>query len=68
MRFPYLGAARVKYLLTMFEHRRLLSRSPQWPAVPTADFPDTRKAGEPVDWLIETRPANKNPGSFQAFR
>jgi GH25 family lysozyme M1 (1,4-beta-N-acetylmuramidase) len=68
MRFPYLGAARVKYLLSMFEHRRLMSRSPKWPAAPTADFTDTRTAGEPVDWLIETRPASKDAGSFQALR
>jgi hypothetical protein len=68
MRFPYLGAARVKYLLSMFEHRRLVGRSPRWPAVTAPDFVDTRKAGEPVDWLIETRPASKDAGSFQALR
>jgi hypothetical protein len=68
MRFPYLGAARVKYLLSMFEHRRLMSRRPAWPAVPMADFADTRKAGEPLDWLVEARPANKDAGSFEAMR
>ncbi|MBT2325219.1 hypothetical protein J7E62_23085 [Variovorax paradoxus] len=68
MRFPYLGAARVKYLLSMFEHRRLMSRSPGWSAVPTPDFPDTRPAAERVDWLVETRPAGKGAGSSQALR
>ena len=63
MRFPYMGTARIKYVVSMLEHRRLVRRLPRWATSP--DFADTRVAGDPVDLAIETLAADDNPGLFQ---
>jgi len=61
MRLPYLGAARVKYLLSMFEHRRLMNRGSQWAA---PDFSDTRAVGDTAPERIETKAADESRASF----
>jgi hypothetical protein len=65
MRFPYMGTARVKYVISMLEHRRLVRGLPRWTASP--DFADTRAAGEPVGLPIETLQADDKPGILQTL-
>ncbi|VTU29980.1 hypothetical protein SRS16CHR_04580 [Variovorax sp. SRS16] len=62
MRFPYMGTARVKYLISMLEHRRLVRRMPQRVS---GDAADPCAAGESIDLSIETLPADEKLGSFQ---
>jgi hypothetical protein len=59
-----MGTARIKYVVSMLEHRRLVRHLPRWATSP--DFADTRVAGEPVDLPIETLPADEKPGLFEA--
>lgn len=63
MRFPYMGTARVKYLISMLEHRRLVRRMPERAS---ADSADPRAAGESVALSIETLPLDERLGSFKA--
>lgn len=65
MRFPYMGTARIKYVVSMLERRRLVRGLPRWTTSP--DFADTRVAGDPGEMPIETLPPGDDPASFKTF-
>ena len=64
MRFPYLGAARVKYLISMAEHRRQLRRLRGW-ASESANG-ERRSAGKPpsVELVGPFRPATNRLDTY----